>query len=109
MQQLQRLIVECSFVSEKQPPEVFSNKVGIKNFAKFTGRLRSAPLLRKRLRHMYFPVNFVNFLRAAFLRSNSRQLLLDLRNIVSSNGNFVRITNLSKKEKRKKKREKEIT
>ena len=66
MQQLQRLIVECSFVSEKQPPEVFSNKVGIKNFAKFTGRPRSAPLLRKRLRHRCFPVNFVNFLRAAF-------------------------------------------
>ena len=35
-------------------------------------------LLRKRLWHRYFPVNFVKFLRAPFLQNTSGRLLLDL-------------------------------
>ena len=49
---------------QKQPPEVFYKKGVLKNFAKFC--LRSATLLKKRLWHRCFPVNFANFLRAPF-------------------------------------------
>ena len=58
---------------------VFCKKVVLKNFAKFTGkhlrlshflnkvaRLRPATLLKMRLRHRSFPVNFVKFFRTDF-------------------------------------------
>ena len=64
---------------QKQPPEVFYKKGVLKNFAKFTGKhlcqslffnkvagIRTATLLKKRLWHKYFPVNFAKFLRAPF-------------------------------------------
>ena len=35
-------------------------------------------LLKKRLRHKYFPVNFVKFLRTCFLQNTSGWLLLAL-------------------------------
>ena len=68
----------------------FSVKKGVlKNFAKFTGKhlcqslffnkvagVRPATLLKKRLRHRGFSVNFANFLRTPFLLNTSRQLLL---------------------------------
>ena len=58
-----------------------SVKTGVvRDFTKFTGKqlcqsiffnkvadLRPATLLKKRLWHRYFPVNFVKFLRATFL------------------------------------------
>ena len=57
-------------------------KVVLKNFAKFTGKhlcqslvfnkvagLRPATLLKKRLRHRCFPVNFAKFLRTPFYRT----------------------------------------
>ena len=60
--------------------EVFCKKDVLKNFAKLTGKhlcqslffnnvvgLRSATLLKKRLSHRRFPVNFAKFLRATFL------------------------------------------
>ena len=56
----------------------------IRNFAKFTGKhlcqspffnkvagLRLATLLKKRLWHRYFPVNFVKFLRTRFSQNTS--------------------------------------
>ena len=59
--------------------EVFYNKSILKNFANFTGKhlcqslffnkkkdLRPANLLKKRLWHRYFPVNFGIFLRTPF-------------------------------------------
>ena len=74
----------------KQPPEVFYIKGVVKNFAKFTGKhlgqsllfnkvagLRSATLLKKRLWHRCFSVNFVKFLRTPFLQNTLGRLLLN--------------------------------
>ena len=60
-------------------PEVFCKKAVLKNFAKFTGKhlcqsllfskvavLRPATLLKRRLWHRCFPVDFVKFLRTPF-------------------------------------------
>ena len=71
-------------------PEVFCKRGVIKNFAKFTGKylcqslffskvagLRPATLLKKRLWHRCFPVNFAKFLRTPFLTEHLRWLLLD--------------------------------
>ena len=45
----------------------------LKFFAKFTGKkLRPATLLKKRLRHRIFPVNFAKFLRAIFFKEHLR-------------------------------------
>ena len=44
-------------------------RVVFRNFAKFTGKhLMSATLLKKRLWHRCFPVNFAKFLRIPFLQ-----------------------------------------
>ena len=61
----------------------------LRNFAKFTGKhmcqslffnkvagLRPATLLKKRLWHRCFPVNFAIFLRTPFLQNTSGRLLL---------------------------------
>ena len=61
----------------------------LRNFTKFTGKhlcqslffnkvagLRPATLLKKRLRHRCFPVNFAKFLRTPFLQNTSGRLLL---------------------------------
>ena len=59
----------------------------LRNFAKLTGKhlcqslwgaqsLRHATLLKKRLWHMCFPVNFAKFLRTPFLQNISGRLLL---------------------------------
>ena len=74
---------------EKQPPEVFCKKGVSKNFTKFTGKhlcqslflnkvadLRPETLLRKRLWHRCFPVNFANFLRIPFITEHLWWLLL---------------------------------
>ena len=42
------------------------------------GHLRSATLLKKRLWHRCFPVNFTTFLRTPFLQNSSGRLLLTL-------------------------------
>ena len=71
-----------------------SMKKGVlKNFTKFTGKhlcqslffnkvagLRPAALLKKRLWHRCFPVNFVKFLRTPFLQNTSGGLLMLLKN-----------------------------
>ena len=64
--------------------ELFCKRCVLKNFAKFTGKhlcqslffnkvagLRPATLLKKRLWHSCFPVNFVKFLRTPFLQNTS--------------------------------------
>ena len=63
-------------------PEVFCKKGVLGNFSKFTGKhlyqgfffnkvagLRPATLLKKRLWHRRFPVNFPKFLRTPFYRT----------------------------------------
>ena len=80
------------FILQKQPPEVFCKKGVLRNFAKFKGKhlcqslffnkvvgLRPATLLKKRLWHRHFPVNFMKFPRTPFLQNTSRQLLLILQ------------------------------
>ena len=70
-------------------PEVFCKKGVFRNFAKFTGKhlyqslffnkvvgLRPATLLKKRLWHGCFPVNFAKFLRTPFLKEHLWWLLL---------------------------------
>ena len=62
-------------------PKVFCKKGVLKNFSKFTGKhlcqsLRPATLLKKRLWHRYFPVNFAKFVRTPFLQNSSGRLLL---------------------------------
>ena len=63
---------------QKQPPQVFCKKAILTNFAKFLGKHRAPPatLLKKRLWHRCFSVNFAKFLRTPFSQNTSRQLLL---------------------------------
>ena len=69
-------------------PEVFCKKGVLRNFPKFTGKhlcqslffntvagLRPSTLLKKRLWHRCFPVNFVKFLRTPFLTEHFWWLL----------------------------------
>ena len=69
---------------------VLQKKGVLRNFTKFTGKhlcqslffnkvagLSPAALLRKRLWHRCFPVNFAKFRRTPFLQSTSGRLLLD--------------------------------
>ena len=73
-------------------PEVFCKKGVLKNFAKFTGKqlrhslffnkvagLRPATLLRKRLWHSCFPLNFAKFLRTPFLQNTSGGCFLTVK------------------------------
>ena len=91
-----------NFKGQKQPPEVSVRKGLLRNFTKFTGKhlyqslfcsllirpkvwlncqkrnvkFVSATLLKERLWHRCFPVNFVKFLRPPFLQNTSGRLLL---------------------------------
>ena len=72
--------------------EVFCLKGVLRNFAKFTGKhlcqslffnkvagLRPVTLLKKRLWHRCFPVNFVKFLRTPFFIEHRWWLLLGVK------------------------------
>ena len=74
------------------------------NFAKSTGRqlcqslffnkvtgLSPATLLKNRLRHRCFPVNFTKFLRIPFLQNTSGRLLLDSQNLITTFSSNFRI------------------
>ena len=95
--QERNLNISRTFVFQKQPPEVFYNerrnpvfckKGFLRNCIKFTGKHlcqslffnkvagRPATLLKRRLWHRYFLVNFVQFLRNPFLQNTSGRLLL---------------------------------
>ena len=89
--------------SQKQPSEVFCKKSVLKNFAKFTEKhlcqslffnkvagLRPATLLKKRLWHRCFSVNFAKFLRTPFLTEHLRWLLLNSE--ISYQQNLVFLT-----------------
>ena len=82
---------EMSFrdIFQKQPPEVFYKKGVLRNFAKFTRKhlcksllfnkvagLRPATLLKKRLWHRRFPVNFSKFLTTSFAQNTAGRLTL---------------------------------
>ena len=68
---------------------MFYKKGVLRNFAKFTGKpapeslfdkvasLRPGSLLKKRLWHRCFPVNFMKSLRTPFLTEHIRWLLLE--------------------------------
>ena len=74
---------------QKQPPKRFCIAGVFRNFLKLTGKhpcqnlffskvtvLSPATLLKRRLWHKFFPVNFSKFLRTPFLQNTSRRLLL---------------------------------
>ena len=73
--------------------EVFCKKGFLKNFTRFTGKhlcqrlffkkvvcLRLATLLKKRLWHRCFPMNFAKFLKTSFLKEHLWWLLLKIEN-----------------------------
>ena len=71
-------------------PDVFCEKGVLRNFAKFTGKhlcqglffnkvAPPATVLKKRLWHRCFPVNFAKFLRASFFTEHLWWLLLMLQ------------------------------
>ena len=88
MENFHRFLEEGKFRSSR--PEVFCKKGDLRNFVKFTGKhlcqslffnkvagLRPATLLKKRLWHRCFPVNFAKFLRIPFLTEHIRWLPLN--------------------------------
>ena len=81
-------IIKCG-LNQKQSPEMFYKKDIPKKFAKFTGKHTcakvsfliklqesTATLLKKRLWHRCFPVNFAKCLRTPFLQNITGRLLL---------------------------------
>ena len=79
------------FHHQKQPTEALCQKRCSEKFRKFTGKhlcksllfnkvacLKPATLLKRRLWHRCFPVNFAKFLRTPFLKNTSGRLLLHL-------------------------------
>ena len=86
-------IAHISRVKRSSRPDVFCEKDVLRNFAKFTGKhlcqspffnkvaaLRRATLLKKRLWHRCFPVNFAKFLRTPFFTEHLWWLLLSKDN-----------------------------
>ena len=88
---IDELICYSQHKYQKQSSEVSCKKGVLRNFATFTGKhlcqshffskvagpgLRPATLLKKRLRHSCFPVNFVKFLRAPLFTEYFLWLLL---------------------------------
>ena len=67
-------IIKKTPENQKQPPEVFYEKRCSEKFHKIQ---RSLFLVKKRLWHRFFPVNFARFLRTPFLQNTSGRLLLE--------------------------------
>ena len=82
-------------------PKVFCKKGVHRNFSKFTGKHlcqslffnKVDSLLKKRLWHRCFPVNFAKFLRTPFLKEHLSWLLLKSKRMLQS----FRITSLLRK------------
>ena len=80
-----KISVTNSIKIRSSRPEVFCKKDVLSNFTKFTGKHlyqsllfnRPATLLKKRLWHRRFPVNFVKFLRTPFYIEHLWWLLLE--------------------------------
>ena len=71
-----------SALIQKVRPEVFHKTDVSKHFRSSRPfRLRSATLLKMRLRHRCFPMNFVKFLRMPYFTEQFRWLLLTFRKI----------------------------
>ena len=78
-----RQFFEKESTAQKQPPDAFIIKRVLKNFARFTGKhlhwklfLNKVAILKKRLWHKCFPVDFAQILRTPYShRSLGRQLL----------------------------------
>ena len=86
----------CLLTFQKQPSEVFYKNDVLQNFAKFIGNhmyqspffskiadLRCTALLKTRLWHRCFPVNFTKFLRRTFLKNIFGRLLLTFDHYLS--------------------------
>ena len=84
---------QCERIRRSSRPDVFCKKDALRNFAKSAGKhlcqslffnkvagLRPATLLKKRLWHRCFPVNFAKFLRTPFLTEHLWWLLLESGN-----------------------------
>ena len=84
-----KLSLIISFTIRSSHHTCFVRKGALKNFTKFPGKhlcqslffnkvagLSPATLLKKRLWHKCFPVNFVKFLTTPFLQNTSKRLLL---------------------------------
>ena len=82
-------VLSSALLDSEAATRVFCKKGILRNFQKFTGKhlcqslsfnkvagLRFATLLKKRLWHRCFPVNFVKFLRTTFSQNTSGRLLL---------------------------------
>ena len=80
---------KCLRYNRSSRLEVFCRKGDLRNFEKFKGKhlyqslffnkvagLRPTTLLKKKLLHRFFPVNFSNFLRTPFVTEHFRWLLL---------------------------------
>ena len=81
-------------MSRSSRPDVFCKKGVLRNVAKLTGKqlcqslyfnkvagLRPATLLKQRLWHLCFPVNFAKLLRTPFLTEQLRWLRLNVYDI----------------------------
>ena len=93
---------EYSSIFRNCRPEVFCKKGVLSNFAKFTGKhlcyslffhkvagLRPATLLKKRLRHRCFPLNFAKLLRTPFLTEYLCWLLLYFFTLLNTRVHFM--------------------
>ena len=91
----------------KSSHQRYSMKKGVlRNFTKFIGKhlcqslifnkvggLRPTALLKKRLRHRYFPADFVEFPRTPILQNTSGRLPLNFQaNYHKANQSFVQFT-----------------
>ena len=68
---------------QRQPPEVFYKNGVLRNLTKFTGKhlchslfSNKVSLLKKRLWHKCYPVNFAKFLRTRLLQNTSDDCFL---------------------------------
>ena len=86
-----RDLLQISPLMKSSHQRCYMKKGVLRNFTKFKGKhlcqslffdklagLRPATLLKKKLWHRCFPVNFAKFLRTPFLQNTSGRLLLNL-------------------------------
>ena len=94
-------------IKRSRRPDVFCAKGVLRNFKKFTRKhlclslffnkvagLRSATLLKKRLWHRCFPVNFVKFIRTPFLQNTSGGCFCINNSKVKSNTNRLNLVDM---------------
>ena len=93
-------LFSCCSIQKISRSELFCKKGVLKNFAKSTGKymchihreiqgLGPTTLLKKRLWHRWFPVNFTKFLRKPFFTEHLRWMLLSIVNNIFSLITFI--------------------